>query len=145
MSKVVKSDTIHASPEKVIEYIADVNNHPAFISALKSISNIQGDPKSMGTVWDWTFVMAGIEMKGQSKTTAYQPGKEFAFETLGEIKSTFTYTAEPEGDGTKFSATVEYELPESILAKMVDTSVVENLNDKEGTQAIENLKAILES
>jgi uncharacterized membrane protein len=143
MSRVAKSAVINCSADQIMNYIADVKNHPAFIGPLKSIANINGDSKKAGTSWDWTFVMAGVEFPGRSETVSYEPGKKFSYKTTTGILSTFTYTADQQGDGVKLTVDVTYELPQTLVAKM-QGSVVEKLNEAEGSRAVENLKAILD-
>jgi uncharacterized membrane protein len=143
MSRVAKSAVVSANPDQIMNYIADVKNHPAFIGPLKSIANVNGDSKKAGTSWDWTFVMAGVEFSGRAETVSYEPGKKFSYKTTTGIQSTFTYTAEPQGKGVKVTVDVTYDVPSSLLSKM-QTGVVEKLNDAEGVRAVENLKAILD-
>ena len=143
MARVAKSAVISAKADQIMNYIADVKNHPAFIGPLKSIANVKGDPKQTGTSWDWTFVMGGVEFSGRAETVSYESGKKFSFKTTTGIQSTFTYNAEPQGNGAKVSIDVTYDVPQSLLAKM-QTGVVEKLNDAEGARAVENLKAILD-
>ena len=52
MSRVAKSAVINNKPDQIMNYIADVKNHPAFIGPLKSVANLNGDPKQAGTSWD---------------------------------------------------------------------------------------------
>jgi uncharacterized membrane protein len=143
MSKITKVISIKADPHKVVEYIANVRNHPAFISALKSVDNLEGDPKHSAT-WDWTFVMAGAELKGRAETAEYAEGQRYSFRTTTGITSKFTYSVESEDGGSRLTMDIEYELPQTVLAKAVDQGVVERLNEEEGTRAADNLKAILE-
>jgi uncharacterized membrane protein len=143
MSRVAKSTTITSDPARVIDYIADVANHPAFLGPLKSVGKVTGDSKTPGTAWDWTFIMAGVEFTGRAETVAYEKGKKFSFKTTTGIKSTFVYSCELDRGGTKVSIDVTYEVPQSLAAK-VQTSVVEKWNDAEGARAVENLKAILD-
>jgi len=143
MSRVTKVVSIKAEPKKVIEYIANVKNHPAFISALKSIDNLEGDAKRVGQTWDWTFVMGGIEVKGKAQTVDYVKEKRYSFKTTTGIASTFAYGVEPESGGTRLTIDIEYEVPKNVLAKMLDKAVVERLNTQEAERAAENLQAIL--
>ena len=143
MSRVAKSAIISNNPDRIMDYIADVKNHPAFIGPLKSIANVNGDPKKPGTSWDWTFVMAGVEFSGRAETVSYESGKQYSFKTTTGIQSTFTYSAEPQGNVVKVSIDVTYEVPQTLLSKM-QTGVVEKLNEAEGARAVENLKAILD-
>ena len=143
MSRITKIASIKADPKKVLDYIADVKNHPAFISALKSIDNLHGDPKNIGEGWDFTFSMGGVEIKGQAETADYVEGTHYSFKTTNGIVSTFSYGVEPENEGTRLTMDVEYEIPENVVAKLLDSAIVERLNDQEGDRAVENLQAIL--
>ncbi|HTK52689.1 MAG TPA: SRPBCC family protein [Gemmatimonadaceae bacterium] len=143
MSRVAKSAVITNKADRIIDYLADVKNHPAFLGPLKSIANVNGDPKKPGTSWDWTFVMGGVEFSGRAETVTYESGKKFSFKTTTGIQSTFTYNAEPQGNDVKVSIDVTYDVPQSLLSRM-QTGVVEKLNDAEGARAVENLKTILD-
>jgi uncharacterized membrane protein len=143
MARVAKSAVINGNADQIINYIADVKNHPAFIGPLKSIANVNGDPKKSGTSWDWTFVMAGVEFSGRAETVGFEPGKKFSYKTTTGVESTWTYSAEPQGGGSKVTVDVSYEVPKTLLSKM-QAGVVEKLNDAEGVRAVENLKAILD-
>ena len=144
MSHVAKSVTISSDPKRIMEYIADVNNHPAFLDPLKSISKLSGDPRKPGTSWDWTFVMAGVEFTGRAETVAFEAGKRYSFKTTSGIQSTFVYSCEPVANGAKVTIDVTYEIPKTLVAKM-QQSAVEQLNESGGAKAVENLKAILDS
>jgi uncharacterized membrane protein len=143
MSRVAKSAVINGNADQIMNYIADVKNHPAFIGPLKSVANLQGDPRKPGTSWDWTFVMAGVEFSGRAETVSYEPGKKFSYRTTTGIQSTFTYSADAQGAGVKVTVDVTYEVPPTLMSKM-QAAVVEKLNDAEGVRAVENLKAILD-
>ena len=144
MAKVTRKFNVKRKPEAVIDYIADVENHPAFIPPLKSVANIGGDPKRKGTHWDWTFVMAGVEIKGKAETAEYQAGKRYSFKTTG-IDSTFIYTVEPADGGSRVTADVVYEVPQGVLAKIADKAVVERMNERDADKAAQSLKTILDT
>jgi hypothetical protein len=94
LSHIYRSITLSKDPGMVIDYIADVRNHPAFISALRSVSELSGESNRVGTTWKWTFVMAGVEVEGNAETTAFESGKEFAYKTTGGVSSQFSYRVE---------------------------------------------------
>ena len=143
MARVAKSVVITNKADRIVDYIADVKNHPAFLGPLKSIANVNGDPKKSGTSWDWTFVMAGVEFSGRAETVGFEAGKTFSYKTTTGVESTWTYSLEPQGGGLKVTVDVSYEVPKTLLSKM-QAGVVERLNDAEGLRAVENLKAILD-
>ncbi|MGH7712548.1 MAG: SRPBCC family protein [Gemmatimonadaceae bacterium] len=144
MSQVARTAVIKSSPERVIDYIADVSNHTAFIGPLKAVSDLSGDPKKPGASWTWTFVMAGVEFSGSAETVSYAAGRQFSYKTTSGILSTFTYSCEPGGaSGTTLKMEVSYEIPKTLLSKM-QSAVIEKLNDAEGDRVVQNIKAILD-
>ena len=145
MSKVSRTVHIKADSGKVLEYIADVSHHPAFLSALKAVENVSGDPKDTSTNWSWSFIMAGVQLDGKAKTADYQEGKLYSFKTYDGADSTFVYEVQPEDDGTNLTITVDYEIPESVVAKVADKSVIEKFNEDEADRVGDNLRAILEN
>jgi uncharacterized membrane protein len=144
MARVRRNVQIDAQPDEVIEYVADVTNHPAFIPPLNAVTNLDGDPRKPGTAWSWSYAMAGIELQGQATTVDYEPGRRFSFRTSGGIGSTFVYEVQPQGSGTELAAEVEYQVPQSVLAQALDAAAVERLNEGVADNAAANLKAIFE-
>ncbi len=144
MTKIIRTFHINAEPTNVLEYITAVHHHPAFISALKSVENVTGDPHEVGTEWDWSFIMAGIELHGKARTAQYEPSKIYSFKTFDGTDSTFVYQVDSENNGTLLTITVEYEMPQTILGTLANMSIAEAYNEAEADRAGENLKAILE-
>ena len=143
MPTISKSVTVNRSPDEVIEYIADVTNHPAFLGPLKSVSDLTGDPREAGTSWTWVFIMAGIEISGSAEAIAYEPSRGYSYRTTSGALSTFEYAASAQGDGTTVTINVSYEIPETLLGK-VQGPVIERLNDLDGQRAVDNLKVIFD-
>ena len=144
MSTFHTSGRIKNSPEAVISYVADPRNRPLFFPSLKSISDIQGDPTAEGTSWKWTFATLGMEFQGKGHCVKHVPGKLYSFKTEGGIESTITYRAEPEGDGTRLSIQVDYQVPEDAKSKLPAESRAKKMREKEAAQALENLQKILD-
>lgn len=142
MQQVKATGTIDNTPEAVLGYIADVRNRTFYLPSLKAISNVQGEPASASTTWTWTWALLGMEFTGTARSTAYQPGKLYSFKTEGGIDSTWTYTATPEGKGTRLTIQVEYEPPASILARLVGDS--QGRHQAEVDQVLQNLKTVLD-
>ena len=143
MEQVTRTLHVSSDPERVIAYIADVENHPAFIGPLASVSNVSGDPRTVGTTWDWTFVMVGIQVEGHGETTEYEAGKVFAFKTDG-VDSTFSYRVEPEESGSHLEVSVTYDIPDLVLVRVANRAVILNWNESEANAAARNLRTILE-
>ena len=137
------SGHIDNTPEAVIDYIADPSNRPMFLKQLKSVSDVQKDPATGLSTWKWTFGVLGLEFEGTGRTTDYQPGKLYRFETEGGIDSTWTYEAAPDGDGTRLSVRVDYEVPERAIPFLPTDAIAAGMRKSEAEKTIENLKTIL--
>lgn len=142
MTRIYRSVRLTKDPEQVVNYISDVQNHPAFIHALTSIGNLSGESRVPGTTWTWTFVMAGIAIEGTAETTEFKPGKVFAYKTTSGIDSQFSYRVEAGSDGNDLVVEVKYEPPPGVLGKVLDKALIERQNEAEADRTIENLKVI---
>jgi carbon monoxide dehydrogenase subunit G len=132
---------IDNTPEAVLGYIADVRNRTFYLPSLKSVTNVKGEPASASTTWTWTWVLMGMEFVGTGRSLAYEPGKTYSFRTEGGIASTWTYTAVPEGKGTRLTIQVEYEPPANVLAKLRGDPQARH--QAEVDHILHNLQAIL--
>src|SRR5580698_7762729 len=125
MSRIHRSVNLTKSPELVLDYIADVRNHPAFISALRSVSDLSGESRQTGATWKWTFVMAGVEIQGGAETVAFEPGKLFSYKTTGGVDSRFTYRVENDKPQNRLIVEIDYEPPAGVLGKVLDKAIIE--------------------
>jgi uncharacterized membrane protein len=135
---------VENSPEAVIGYIADVRHRPLYLSMLKSVSDIEGDPSAVGTTWKWTWVALGMEFEGIGRCLRHEPGRLYALQSEGGLESTWTYRAEPEGEGTRLTLDVEYQIPEKALGIVPTGAAAEALRKTEADRAVKNLKTILD-
>jgi carbon monoxide dehydrogenase subunit G len=136
--------SIDNTPEAVMIYIADVRNRPFYLPSLKSVSDIKPNPSGPGTTWKWTWVALGMEFEGVGKCVKHEPGHLYSFQTKGGIASTWTYTAEPEGQGTKLTIHVDYEVPERARPRLPADKVGDAMKKTEADRVIQNLKVILD-
>ena len=133
---------INNSPQAVIEYIANSENRPLYLSSLKSISNIEGE--SVGGSWTWCWSLLGIDFEGTATCTQHEAGQCYTFKTEGGIESTFTYRAEADGEGTQLTMQVNFELPESALSQAGINNWLASSKQQEADATLENLKTILD-
>jgi carbon monoxide dehydrogenase subunit G len=135
---------IHNTPEAVLSFIADVRHRTRYVSSLKALTDVRGDPSAVGTTWKWKFGILGREFEGTGRCLKYEPGKLYSFQTEGGLASTWTYRAEPDEGGTKLSVHVEFEAPADLAGALPPPEVVEKMKRAEGDLVIQNLKAILD-
>jgi len=135
---------IKNKPEAVLAFIADVRNRTRYLPSLKSLTDIKGAPAAVGTTWKWKFAILGQDFDGTARSVKYEPGKAYSFVTEGGLQSTWNYSVEPDGEGTKLSVDVEFQIPEGLKAKLPDAKVIDSMKKAEGETVIKNLKALLE-
>ena len=141
--QVEVSVQIDNTPQAVIGYVADVRHRPLFLGPLKSVTDIEGEPSAVGTRWKWTWVALGMEFEGVGECLQHDAGKLYSFKTEGGIASTWTYSAAAEGDGTKLSIKVDYEVPQSALARVPAENIAERMKTAEAERVADNLRLIL--
>ena len=144
MTKVSSSTTINKPIKKVFEYIASPHNGPAFIPNLNENTNIFPEEDSVGQKFDWRFNMAGVDLRGKAEVTEYTPPTKVVIVSHGDADSTWTYTMEEAGEGTKVSVEIDYELAETALQRIANKAIINKIAQKTTEQMLENLKVILE-
>ncbi len=142
MQQVNASGHIDNTPEAVLGYIVDVRNRTFYLPSLKEISEVQGDPASGRATWKWTWVLLGMEFVGRARSVDYQPGKSYSFRTEGGIESTWTYTVESEGSGTRLNVRVEYQPPTGVLSRLRGDPQARH--QAEANLVLHNLQTILD-
>ena len=145
MAKASASVVIHKPVQEVFEYTASPVNGSAFIPNLNENSNIHPEQSGVGQKFDWRFNMNGVDLRGQAEVTEYDSPHRAKIVSTGDSNSTWTYSFQEENSGTKVTLEVEYELAETVLQKLANKLVVEQLNQRSAEQSLENLKTILES
>ena len=142
MQRTVDVDTfINNTPDAVLAFIADCNNRTKYIPALKSLTNVQGEPG--GQSWDWQFEVLGMSFSGTARSTNYQPGRAYAFETQGDLGSQWQYTATAEGDGARLAIHVSYSVPDDVVAKAPPGIDLGAMEQAEAARVFSSLQTIL--
>ena len=142
MKKIVKSITIKAPVEKIINYLSEPTNLPEIWPSLVEAKDVQRLPDG-GTKFRWVYKMAGIHLEGTSEDTEYVPNQRIVSKSKGGVESTQTWMFHPEGDETKVTFEVEYTVPVPVLGKLAEAIIVK-MNEHEGEIILANLKTRME-
>ena len=138
------SASIGRNPVDVIRFISDVRNRSQYQTALKSVSDFQGNPQEVGSSWSWKWALAEREFAGRGRCTAYEEGRRYTFATDGDIRSEFDYQAEGDSQSTRLTVNVRVELPAEITAKHSAETLVAMAKQR-GEEALARLKGMLEN
>ena len=146
MAKLTKSVEIEASPEKVWTFITDMKK---MNDAMKGWAEGESTSKTVGVgaTMHYVGVAGGSTAEWDMEVTELVKNKKMAMRTIGasKLKSTSSMTLEPTAKGTKFTFSMEYEVPYSLLGKLVDKLKVSKDMEKSMSQMLENIKKALEA
>jgi ligand-binding SRPBCC domain-containing protein len=145
MGKIDKSIKIKAPLSKVFAYVTNPENWTRYVPSLISVKNISNDPPVKGTTFDWTYRVLGMNFRGKGTVTVYTKDKKFAIQMQGAFPITETFLFESEGDSTRLSFEVNYELPGKVLSVVSKMPVIERVHSREAGEVIRRLKDLCEA
>lgn len=144
MARFTRSIAIDAPVEHVFDYWKDPGNWPEVWPSMVKTAVMDLTPEGTGTRHEYEYKMAGVHFKGTGVFTMVAPGQRIVSESSGGIESSFDWTFEPEGDGTRMTVQVEYTIPIPVLGKLAEAFVLKQ-NEHEAEVTLANLKARMES
>jgi len=103
------------------------------------------DVAGMGTAqqFRWTYKMMGLPFTGKAKCVEYTPNERIVIETTGSIRSTWTWTFEPQRSMTLVNVTLQYTLPIPVIGKACEKLILRQ-NQREADLAVANIKEKLQ-
>jgi hypothetical protein len=132
--------------DEVFAYTASAVNGPAFIPNLNENTDITPAEPCLEQTFNWRFNMAGVDLRGKASGLRYEVGKRVTLKLTGEVEAEWDYIFEDLGDGTtKIYSEVNYDVEPSKFKSLVNSAVIDKLNQHTLNQMLENLKLILES
>jgi hypothetical protein len=145
MESVTKTVVVNVPLEQAYSYVAD---HPeratTFIPGLNRIERVSPREAGPGQTWDYEFNWFGLVVAGNSRCTKLDRPRVYEFQTVTGNPSTWRYTFEPDGGGTRVTLRVDYEVPENQLARFATAGVLQKMNEERGKETLANLKGLLE-
>jgi carbon monoxide dehydrogenase subunit G len=142
MATVEKSAVIAASPEQIFSFISEPTNLPDVWPSLVEVREITPSTTG-GSDFKWTYKMAGIRLDGASTAVEFAPPSRLAVTTSGGIRSTTTWSLEPQGDSTRVTIRADLTVPGKFLGKLAEPLVMRE-NAKEAETILANVKLRLE-
>ena len=144
MAKLEKSIEINAKPQNVFKYVKDFEKMTEWNSGFKSVNVTSAKKEGVGVTAHMVTELSGREMEFDMQTTAWVENKNIAWKSEEPMKSVGGYNLEPSGAGTKLVMKMDYELPYSVLGKLLDKIKVSKELEKDIAESLEKLKKILE-
>ncbi len=142
MAKIEKTIVIQSPVEKVFAFMAEPNNLLEIWPSLLEIRNVEPLPNG-GYCYDWTYKMAGLRFEGRAEWIEFVKDQRVVDRNERGIPSTFVWTYQPEGDGTRVTVCVEYSIPGAAVGRLAEP-VIQKMNEHEAGTILANLKARME-
>lgn len=145
MASVSKHVVINAPVAKVYEFVADYPERAtSFIPGLNRIEHVTPKAAGPGQTWQYEFNWFGLVVSGNTTCTKLERPTLYEFDTVTGNRSTWQYRFAPEGGSTHVTLTVDYDVPESMLAKFATEGTLQSMNEQRAAETLANLKGLLE-
>ena len=144
MTKLSKSIEIEASPEKVFSFINDTEKMNKAHGGFTKGEYTSKGPVGVGTIVHMVGTHGGSKTEWDMEVTEFVKNKKVTTHTDKPSKMTNSLILEPTDKGTKLTHSMEYELPYSILGKVIDKLKVSRDVKKELNIWLPNAKKALE-
>lgn len=146
VTKLTKSIEIEAPPEKVFAFITDMEKMNEITKGFQETSYTSKGPVGVGSTMHVVGKAGGSQEEFDMEITEFEKNKKIIMRTIGasKLKVQTSDILEPTANGTKLTGTMDYELPYSILGKIVDKLRVSKDLEKTMEKNQRNLKKALE-
>ena len=103
------------------------------------------DKDKVGSTVHVTSEIAGVKGEFDAEITEMVENKKAAWRTTsGNPTMIYSATLSPTKTGSKMTTTVDYELPYSVLGKLIDKLRVHKAMEKDGEKALQKIKDTVE-
>ena len=145
MARIERSIEAKAPIKKVWAFMINFENYPSFFKGLKKLEYITEQRSGVGAKTHWVMESGGQEIEWEAEITEWVENKKMAWRSTSGMKNNGYWSIEPTEAGTKLTLMMEYELPGSILGKIIDKLKVEREFTEKIDESLEAGKKILES
>ncbi len=143
MSEIHKNATIDAPAEKVYAFVDNPENLPQYVPNVERVVDIKRSEGRIGDSFRVIYKVMGVTFDEKFTVTEHQPPRKAGSRFEGGMKGTFDWSFEPQGQQTKTSVDVRYELVGGVLGKAVDALVLERTNEKTIEEMLRNMGRVL--
>ena len=143
MSRVEKSIEINATPEK-INSTMKWERFPEWFDSFKKVEWTSKEKEKVGSTLHITSEVAGMKAEYDAEIVEFTKTTLRWRTTGGNFTAISTGTLSPTKTGTEFTIGIDYELPYSILGKMIDKLRVHKAMEKDLEKGLKGIKLAAE-
>ena len=147
MGKLTKSIEIEASPEEVFNFINDMEKMNKATAGFTEAEYTSKGPVGVGTTSHHIAKVGGQQGEWDMEITEFVKNKKMSDHTIGasKVKMGGSWTLEPTAKGTKLTFSMDYELPYSVLGKVIDKLKLSKDIERSMGRMLANVKKALEA
>jgi uncharacterized membrane protein len=144
--KIKKSIVINASPDKIFALIADIERRPEWTTILKDVKITSKKHMGVGVTSHWVGEAGGELAEWDRESTEWVENERIAYRTTsGNLPQIGSTTLKSVEGGTKVTFIMNYELPNSILGRVIDKLKISKDIENGFTDSLQNLKKLFEN
>jgi uncharacterized membrane protein len=144
MARIEQSIEINAPPEKVWSFI-NWDNVPKLYDSVKKVEWTSEEHNKVGATLHFTTELAGAKGEADAEIKEWTENKKASWRTTsGSPTMIYNATLEPTQAGTKATFVADYELPYSVLGKIIDKLRFHKAMEKDGENALKKIKIMAE-
>jgi uncharacterized membrane protein len=144
LTRIEKSIEINASPEKIWPMIT-WDRMPEWFESTKKVEWTSKEKNKVGSTVHITGEAAGTKAEWDGEITEVIPNEKAAWRSTGGSFTGFGFVAlSPTKAGTKLTMAIEYELPYSLLGKLIDKLRVHKALENDYDKGLKKLKETFE-
>jgi uncharacterized membrane protein len=144
---LTKSIEIEASPEEVFSFCMDMEKMNKACAGFMEGEYTSKGPVGVGTTSHHIAKVGGQEREWDMEITEFVKNKKMSSHTIGASKSKMvnSWTFEPTAKGTKWTMSMDYEVPYSVLGKVIDKLKIGKDIERSMGKMLANVKKALEA
>jgi carbon monoxide dehydrogenase subunit G len=120
MTGAAHSIHIDVAPETVFDRLLDRTTVPPGIL----VETVHESPGEVGNVYEWTYRLLGLPVRGVMVYTQCEPHRRFACKHVGMVGATTVFILEPDDGGTRLTRAVDFEVRIPVLGKLLEELMV---------------------
>ena len=144
LARIERSIEINEPLGKVFSLI-NWDKVPEYYDSIKKVEWTSEPKMKVGATVHVFSEIAGSKGEWNAEITEYKDNEKVSWRTTeGNMTIIYNATLDPTKAGTKLTTSFDYELPYSILGKLIDKLRVHKSLEKETEKALQKMKAIAE-
>jgi carbon monoxide dehydrogenase subunit G len=139
---------IDAPPQVVWDLVCDLERGPEYVDVMIKLVSASDDPIKVGTVYRELSQIGPSTSETEWTITELDPPEHLVHVTRSfSFGATLTGDLEPQGEGTKLTYNVDYQLLPGLrpVGWLLERLFVRRMMDKDFTQTVANLKSLVET